>query len=259
MLLQPLAEPVVGGPLHQRAHGHVAQLALGLAFELRLAQLHGDDGDEALADVLAEEVLLLLLEQALVPGVAVHAHREGLAEALLVHAALDRVDAVGEGVQAVGLEAGVPLEGDLDLAVVLLGGEPAHLGEQRLARGVEMADEVDDAALVVELDTWPSPSRRALAVRGPRRRRAQVGEHDAQTAVEVRHHLQPLDERAGGERRVLEDGGVGPEAHGGAGAAAGREAHDVEALVGLAAVAEGHRVALAVPVDLDLDAGGTAR
>jgi hypothetical protein len=36
-----------------------------------------------------------------------------------VHAALDGVDAVGEAVDAVGVEAGVPLEGDLDLLVLL--------------------------------------------------------------------------------------------------------------------------------------------
>ncbi len=65
VLLEPLGQLLVGGPLDQRAHRDVAQLGLGLALELRLAQLHRDDGGEALADVLAEEVVVLLLQQAL--------------------------------------------------------------------------------------------------------------------------------------------------------------------------------------------------
>ena len=46
----------------------VAQLGLGLALELRLAQLHRDDGGQALADVVAREVVVLLLEQASFPA-----------------------------------------------------------------------------------------------------------------------------------------------------------------------------------------------
>ena len=69
-----------------------------------------DDRGEALTDVLALEVVVLLLEEALAACVLVHHVGEGLLEALLVHAALDGGDAVGEGVEAVGVEAGVPLE-----------------------------------------------------------------------------------------------------------------------------------------------------
>ena len=67
VLLEPLGQLLVGGPLDQRAHRDVAELGLGLALELRLAQLHGDDGGEALADVLAEEVVVLLLQQGSCP------------------------------------------------------------------------------------------------------------------------------------------------------------------------------------------------
>src|SRR3546814_5817366 len=43
VLLEPLAQLVVGGPLHERLDAGVAELALGLALELRVAQAHGDD------------------------------------------------------------------------------------------------------------------------------------------------------------------------------------------------------------------------
>ena len=68
VLLEPLGELLVGGLLDERAHLGVAELGLGLALELRVAQLHRDDRGEALADVLAEEVVVLLLEEALAPS-----------------------------------------------------------------------------------------------------------------------------------------------------------------------------------------------
>ena len=65
VLLEPVGELLVGGLLDHRPHLGVAELGLGLALELRVAQLHRDDRGEALADVLAEEVVVLLLEEAL--------------------------------------------------------------------------------------------------------------------------------------------------------------------------------------------------
>ena len=111
------AELLVGGLLDQRAHLGVAELRLGLALELRVAQLHRHDRGEPLADVLAEEVGVLLLEEVLRLGVAVHHVGEGLLEALLVHPALGGGDVVGERVDAL-VEAGVPLHRDVDLVVV---------------------------------------------------------------------------------------------------------------------------------------------
>ena len=57
----------------------VAELGLGLALELRVAQPDRDDGGQALADVLAVEVLVLLLQRCSGPGVAVDDVGEGLA------------------------------------------------------------------------------------------------------------------------------------------------------------------------------------
>ena len=96
------------------------------------------------------EVGVLLLEQVLRPGVLVDHGGECRLEALDVHATLDGGDAVGVAVDAL-VVAGVPLHGDVEhLAVVLVFVlELADLGEQRLLGGVEVLDEVDDAALVL--------------------------------------------------------------------------------------------------------------
>src|SRR3546814_4966403 len=64
---------------------------------------------------------------------------------LLVGSALGGVDAVGEAVDAVGVVAGVPLERDLDLLVLLGHLVAADLGEQGVLAGVEVLDEVDEA------------------------------------------------------------------------------------------------------------------
>ena len=64
VLLEELGEPLVDGRLHEALDRRVAELGLRLPLELRLAELHRDDRREPLADVLALEVLVLLLELA---------------------------------------------------------------------------------------------------------------------------------------------------------------------------------------------------
>ena len=54
----------VDGRLDEAVDRRVAELRLRLALELRVLELDRDDGGEPLADVLALEVVLLLLEQA---------------------------------------------------------------------------------------------------------------------------------------------------------------------------------------------------
>ncbi len=187
MLLQPLRALLVGGPFDERPHGHVAELGFGLTFELRIGELHRDDRSEAFADVLALEVLLLLLEVAVLSGVAVDGVGERLLEALFVHATFDGGDAVREAVQPVGVVAGVPLEGDFDLhrtgVVRFVLGEVAHVAEQRFLGGVHVPHEVTDSAFVVEFDV-------VVAVVG-----AIVAVGDPKPSVEERHHLEPLGER----------------------------------------------------------------
>src|SRR5581483_5664630 len=205
--------------------------------ELGVAQAHRHDGGHALADVLAEEVLLLLLHEVLAARVLVDGLGERLLEALLVHAALARGDAVGEAVDAL-VEAGVPLERDFDLLVVLRLLEVHDLLEQGLLRGIEVTDEVDDAAGVLVVDL--------LLVARPL-----VLEADLEALVEEGVHLQALDHRLRAELGLVEDRAVGPERDRGAGAAAGRVADDRQLRDDLAAVAELHPVAFALAVDLD--------
>ena len=69
-----------------------------------------------------------------------------------MHSPLERVYTVGERVETIGVEAGVPLEGHLDLLAVLLALDVAYLGEQRLLGGVDVSHEVPDTALVAVVD-----------------------------------------------------------------------------------------------------------
>ncbi len=247
VLLEPVAETFVGGLLDERAHRDVAELGLRLTLELRVAQLHRDDRRDALADVLAEEVVVLLLEQRLGPGVLVDHRRERRLEPLDVHPALGGGDAVGVAVDAL-VVPGVPLHGDVEhLAVVVDVLEVADLGEQRLLGGVEVLDEVDDAAAVLVGDLL-------LLLR------TFVDEQDLQAAVEERHRLQPLEHRAGDELGALGDehGRVRPERDRGSGlATAGRcRADDFELALWLAALGVLLTVVLAVAVDLEQESLG---
>ena len=58
VLLEPVAELVVDDPLHEALGLGVAELGLGLALELRLAELDRDDRGQALADVVAGDPVL---------------------------------------------------------------------------------------------------------------------------------------------------------------------------------------------------------
>ena len=89
-------EPLGDGGLDVALDLGVAEARLRLALELRLGQLDADHGDEALADVLAGEVGVVVLEDLLLAGVVVEHARQRGAEAGQVAAAVDRVDRVGE-------------------------------------------------------------------------------------------------------------------------------------------------------------------
>ena len=113
-----------------------------------------------------------------------------------MRAALVRVDVVGERVDRL-LVGGVPLHRDLDRALVALGLEEDDLLLDGLLVLVEVADEVLDAAVVVEL---------GLGALG-----ALVGQRDPQPAGQERGLAQALLERRELEVERLEHLGVREE------------------------------------------------
>src|SRR5262249_24903064 len=92
--LEPRGKPVVARLLHERLRLGVAELGLRLTLELRLGELHRDDRGKAFTDVIAREVVVLLLEDLLVARELVDHARQRRTEALLVCPALVGVDGV---------------------------------------------------------------------------------------------------------------------------------------------------------------------
>ena len=127
----------------------VAQLAFGLAFELRFFEPDADDGGQAFADVLSAEVGGVLLLQFALLRVVVDGAGEAGAEPYEMSAAVGGVDAVGEGEGGL-VEAAVVLQGDLDHCVVGVLLEVEGLALKDFAVLIELAHEAGDAALEVE-------------------------------------------------------------------------------------------------------------
>src|SRR5262249_52841915 len=96
--LKPVGKPVATDLLHAGLGFSVAKLGLGLSLELRVGDLDTDDGRQALPDIVAGEVVVLLLEEFLLLGVSVDDAGEGGPKSLVVGAAFVGVDGVGEGV-----------------------------------------------------------------------------------------------------------------------------------------------------------------
>ena len=224
VLLEELGEALVDRGLHEALDRRVAELGLGLALELRVGDLDRDDRGQALAHVLALQVGVLLLELALLARVGVDRAGERRAEAGQVRAALMRVDVVGERQQRL-LVGVVPLHGDLDLADLARVLHVDDLVVQRRAGAlaVEVVDEVDDAAVVLERDL------KALA--------ALVAEVDAQALRQEGHLAEALLEDGAVVLDRLEDLEVGQEGDARAAAvgllALGQAVHGRAALVGL--------------------------
>ncbi len=174
----------------------VPELRLRLPLELRLAELDRDHRREPLADVLALEVVLLLLQQALRARVVVQRARQRRLEAGQVRAALRRVDVVREREDRLDVEP-VPLHRDLDGALLVLAFEVDDVLVDRVLGRVHVRDEVPDPALVLELDRLAAG--------------ALVGEDDVQPRGEEGRLAQPLRQRLGRELELLEDLRVGEE------------------------------------------------
>ena len=244
ILLQELRELFLQDAIHQGTHLAVAQLVLGLALELGVGELDGDDRGHPLPAVLPGEALPLL-QQAGLLSIGVDHPGEGGLEARFVHAASGGVDVVGKGIDDL-IIAVVPLEGDLRLAVLPDAGDIDHVLVQGLLRPVQVGDEFPDASLIAH--GVPPGFLRKFRALGPF-----VKDGDAQARVQ--EGLLPHTDMEGliVVYRILEHLGIRLEAHGGAGTVG--LADDLH-ILGLVAPAELHLVDLSAPVDLHLQPFG---
>ena len=160
-----------------------------------MRNLDADDRGQAFADVVAGDALLEVLREVVLRRVGVDRPRQRRPEAGEVRAAFVRVDVVREGVDRLGV-AVVPLQRDLGVDAVLLAAHVDRLLVDRRLVLVQVRDERDDAAFVVELV--------ALAV-------ALVVERDENAAVQERELAQALRQDVEAEDRRLENLRVGLE------------------------------------------------
>ena len=119
VLLEELRKLLVDDLLYETGDPGIAELRLGLTLELRVPELDGDDGSQAFARVLALEVVVLLLQQALIARVLVERAGERATEALEVRSAFRGVDVVGEGEHRLDVRV-VPLQRDLEVVLLAL-------------------------------------------------------------------------------------------------------------------------------------------
>src|SRR4029079_16006834 len=150
MLLEVDAELVVDQRLDDALHLAVAELRLRLPLELRLGDLDADDGAHPLADVLALQRLVLVLEEVVAHGIGVHRARERRPEANDVCPAFDGVDVVREGVDGLVVARG-PLHRDLDFDNIAHDLNVDHTLVDRRLLAVQVLDEALYASFVEEL------------------------------------------------------------------------------------------------------------
>ena len=211
ILLEVHAQALIDEGLHDAGDIGV-ELALGLAFELRLRQLDADHGHQALAHVVAAQILLHVLEEAHLLADGVDGAGKRGAETGKVRAAVDGVDVVGEAEDGFGV-AVVVLQRDVDFDSVAQSLHDDGLIVEHGLAAIEMLDEFGDAAGVTE---FGAASFAGFGVGG-----ALVGQRDLKALVEKSHLAQALRERVVIELGGGEDGLVGQEMHARAAALAG--------------------------------------
>ena len=149
VLLEEHAEALIDKGLYD-ARDVGVELAFGLTFELRLRQLDADDCDEALADIVAAEILFHVLEEPERLADGVDGSSERGAETGKVGAAVDSVDVVCKAEDGFGV-AVVVLQRDFDFDVVARSFHDDGLFVQNGFATVEMLYEFRDAAGISEL------------------------------------------------------------------------------------------------------------
>src|SRR5690348_2396864 len=146
MLVEILAELFIHELLDE-SFDVAVEFSFGLAFELRLRQLHGNDGDQAFANIVAGDgnFVLLLFEHAVGARVIVDGARERGAEAGKMRAAVNGVDGVGKA-KNIFRVAVVVLQRDFHFDSVALAFDVnGGIVEDGFA-AIEMLDEFGDAA-----------------------------------------------------------------------------------------------------------------
>ena len=142
------AQGVVHRRLDEALHFAVPQLGLGLAFELRIAQLDAHDRGEALPHVVPGQRLRVLLQEIVRVGVVIDGPRERRLEPDQMGPALAGIDVVGKGIEILGVGV-VVLDGDFQGEIRLFDLHKDRLMEGRLG-SVQMLHKGHDAALVPE-------------------------------------------------------------------------------------------------------------
>ena len=127
----------------------ISQLGLGLAFELGIGDFDGNDAGEAFSDVVAGEVVFVLLQDAALSCIVIEHSGEGGAEAGQVHAPFYGVDVVDEGVHVFAV-AGLVLHGNVYDDFVFFPFKGNDCRVYQVFAFVQELDEFGDAAGVVE-------------------------------------------------------------------------------------------------------------
>ncbi len=252
VLLEELHQLGVDHIGDEGANFRIAQLGLGLALELSLLQLHGDDADEALADVSAGEVLVLVLQQTVAAAIIVEDAGQAAAEAFFVGAAVGGVDVVGEAQHQL-IVAGIILQSDLCHAPVGLTLEVDDIRVEhfQIALLAQIGDKALDAALIAhDLGAIGGLPLLTIFQHGGVELPL-IGQGDLDTGVQEALFPQALFQRLevvdGG---VLEHLGVRLEGDAGAGHAGVHGADALERACGVAPV-EGLFILMAVAADVD--------
>ena len=221
VLLQELREPLVHRGLHETLDRRDCRASSSSALRTAGSELHGDDGRQPFADVLAFEVVFLLLEQALLARVAVERPRQRALEALdrcvppsvvLMLFAKENTDSTYELFHCIATSTCAVLALALEVDDVLV---------HRVLGLVDMSDEVADPTLVVG-------TRRAAAG-------SLVAKDDAQPARQEGRLAQALEQRRSVQLGLLEDLRVGKERDRRARLALGRDAGRLDLRRGLSA------------------------
>ena len=223
MCVEPVAEFVGHHALDEGLRLGIAEFGLGLAFELRVGEFDGYDGGQTFAHVITGKVVVLFFEDVLLARIPVDERGERRAEAFLVGAAFGCGDGVGEGVHRFGV-GGRPLHGDFrrnaDVEVFGLEIDDFLFNRVGFAAFDQIGHVILDAVLVAVRHGAMELLDRVVAVAGHLVARlvdfTQVGQGDAQAAVQEGHLLETRTQGFEIVDRGFEDLRVGPEGHGGA-------------------------------------------